>query len=404
MHIPFCASKCGYCDFYSIPCPAASTSGRVRLIDDYCDALMLQMEDEGKRVSDCLVDSAYIGGGTPTMLSQRQLLDLLDCLCDNFKVPVDAEITLEANPGTVERFTRRELSALKAAGISRVSMGAQSSQDEELAALGRIHKFSDVRSSFGLLREAGFDNISLDLMYGIPQQTMESFFASLDDIISLRPEHISLYGLAVEPGTPFEAVRDQLILPSDDQMYEMYISAVDYLGSAGYPQYEISNFARPGRESRHNLRYWRGGEYLGFGAAAASFYGRRRTRIARDIDSYINIMRADGNLKPLYDEDEYDSDEDVRQEYIMLRLRLAEGISDSDYLARFGESFADRYQVDLLRLLRGGVYGAGKRFMAADSRGDVCVELYSVGPARLRRRVKCVINLLYNKFITADIW
>ena len=155
MHIPFCASKCGYCDFYSIPCPAASASGRVRLIDDYCDALMLQMEDEGKRVSDCLVDSAYIGGGTPTMLSQRQLLDLLDCLCDNFKVPVDAEITLEANPGTVERFTRRELSALKAAGISRVSMGAQSSQDEELAALGRIHKFSDVRSSFGLLREAG---------------------------------------------------------------------------------------------------------------------------------------------------------------------------------------------------------------------------------------------------------
>ena len=354
IHIPFCESKCMYCDFYSLPCAGMTDGEMNRLTDDYCDAVMLQLEDQAGIAGQCVVDSVYIGGGTPTMLSARQIVDMLDCVCDNYKVAADAEITVEANPGTVERFGRKGLASLMKAGVSRVSMGMQSADASELRALGRIHRMEEVRSSAAALREAGIENFSVDLMYGIPLQTRDSMFDSIDAAASLEPKHISLYGLTIEPGTPFDAARDKLDLPDDDQMADMYLSAVEYLRQLGYRQYEISNFAQPGWACRHNLRYWRGGEYLGFGPAAASYFDRRRTRIGRHLDAYIDTMRADGDLAPLYDEDVLVSGEDERSEYIMLHLRLVEGVSDAEYLSRYGEDFGERYQVSLLRMLGGG--------------------------------------------------
>ncbi len=354
IHIPFCAEKCMYCDFYSLPCGGMGDADMARLTDDYCDAVMLQLEDQAGIAGQCVVDSVYLGGGTPTMLSSRQLVDMLDCVCDNYKVASDAEITVEANPGTVEKFGKKGLMGLRRAGVSRVSMGMQSGDDAELRALGRIHRAEDVRSSVESLREAGIENISLDLMYGIPLQTRDSLFDSIDAAAALEPKHISLYGLTIEPGTPFDTVKDKLDLPGDDEMADMYLAAVEYLRRLGYRQYEISNFALPGWACRHNLRYWRGGEYLGFGPAAASFFDRRRTRIGRHLDAYIDAMRADGNLAPLCDEDELISGEDERSEYIMLHLRLVEGVSDAEYLSRYGEDFGERYQVSLLRMLSGG--------------------------------------------------
>ncbi|MBQ7500346.1 MAG: radical SAM family heme chaperone HemW, partial [Clostridia bacterium] len=256
IHMPFCRQKCEYCDFYS--------GNEYKDYKKYINALMLHMEDYSPVVSDYETDTIFIGGGTPSCVPVKYILELIDGIYSYFKVPLSAEFTIEANPATVN-FTG--LKRYLQAGINRLSLGCQSSFDNELAALGRIHDYDAFEQTFIAARDAGFEIINVDLMYGIPEQTKDSFMKTLERICELNPEHISVYGLKVEDNTPFgqKAARGELILPGEDEEFEMYSSAIKYLKTMGYSQYEISNFAKPGYECRHNLKYWNMGEYLGLG-------------------------------------------------------------------------------------------------------------------------------------------
>ena len=322
IHIPFCKSKCGYCDFCSHP-PASAQE-----IERYLNALLLHMQDFSAAAADYTVDTVYFGGGTPTLLTAKQLCTLLDCVRDAFALEKSAEITTEANPGTVDR---RALRTLRKGGFNRISFGLQSADDAELRALGRIHTAADLARSYDDARRAGFENINLDLMYGIPQQTRESFRRSLDFVRDLDPEHLSVYGLKIEEGTPFYAARDRLPLPDEETEYNMYFDAHRTLTDAGYEHYEISNFARPGFRSRHNLRYWLDEKYLGFGVAAHSYFNNQRYAYTTDIDAYIREMESPTELASILTECT-DIDRFTREtEYVMLRLRLFDGISLSAY-------------------------------------------------------------------------
>ncbi len=326
IHIPFCASKCAYCDFYSLP--EGNTS---EIKEKYIEALCKSFEMLSEGFADTLFTSVYIGGGTPSILSEGLLETLLSSLQKNFNISREGEFTCEANPATL---TKEKLSVLKNHGVNRLSLGCQSTNEDELKILSRIHSFEDFKESFFLAREAGFENISADLMYGIPLQTLSSLEKSIRDIAELSPEHISLYGLRVEPNTPFGRKKD-LILPDDDSQCEMYISACKLLASLGYKRYEISNFARGEKYSRHNMRYWECGEYLGIGAAAHSFVNSLRYSYPRDISVYINAVNSE--KMPEYAECTPLSESDRRQEYIMLSLRLERGLNTEKFEELFGK-------------------------------------------------------------------
>lgn len=345
IHIPFCKSKCGYCDFCSHP-PESE-----REIERYLNALMLNMQDFSAAAQSCSVDTVYIGGGTPTLLAPKQLHALLDCVRDAFDVEKDAEITTEANPGTVDR---RALRALRKSGVNRISFGLQSANDAELRALGRIHTRADFEKSYADARQAGFENINIDLMYGIPYQTRESFAKTLDFVRALSPEHLSVYGLKIEEGTPFYAKRDSLPLPDEETEYKLYLDAHRTLSDAGFEHYEVSNFARRGFRSRHNLRYWLGENYLGFGVAAHSYFNNQRYAYVADMDAYIREMESPRDMAGILSEC---TDIDVftkETEYVMLRLRLFEGLSLDAYKATFGRDFLAKYGKKLERYIAGG--------------------------------------------------
>ena len=267
IHIPFCKNKCNYCDFCSV---ARADS---ELNKKYLDSLCREIAEWSGKCRDYLVDTIYIGGGTPTVLEASELVALVEECYKLYSVADGAEISCECNPATIDK---NGLRAMREGGINRLSIGLQSANENEMRALGRIHNFDDFLRTFEGAREAGFDNISADLMYGIPEQTEKSLLYSLETLSSLSPEHISAYCLKVEGNTPFARLGDKLILPDEDTQYAMYKLIVDYLRSRGYDRYEISNFSKKGRESRHNLRYWTGKDYIGFGAAAHSYFDSER--------------------------------------------------------------------------------------------------------------------------------
>lgn len=332
LHIPFCRSKCAYCDFYSVT--------DHNLAQRYADALILHMEDYSASAKNYYVDTVYMGGGTPTTLTKKSLLDIIDGIYGNFNVLETAEFTVECNPATVDRST---LSALRRAGINRLSMGFQSACDNELRNLTRIHTYDEAEATFRAARRAKFDNINIDLMYGIPEQTEHSLAISLERVTELEPEHISLYGLKIEPNTPFAESADRLALPDEDTEFRMYESAVRYLESRGYRHYEISNFAKPGRECAHNLRYWDCGEYLGLGAAAHSYFGGRRFSYKRDLEAYVAALEnVDAGIE-IVDENYEVAPVERIGEYVMLRLRLADGVDTAEFERRFGLSFERMY-------------------------------------------------------------
>ncbi len=352
-HIPFCQSKCPYCDFYSAPTSSFSELGSSGpdLTARYTDALLLHMEDYAKSAAGYEVDTVFFGGGTPTILPSSRLLSLLDGMNDFYNVRSDAEITLEANPATV---STSELRRLRRAGVNRLSMGLQSADDGELKALGRIHSFSDFVESFRAARKAGFSNISVDLMYGIPGQTRESFRETLSRVIDLDPEHISVYGLKIEEGTPFAARRDSLSLPDEDAEYEMYLEAVNTLSENGWAQYEISNFSKPGKQCLHNLRYWNCEPYLGFGPGAHSYFGGRRFAFRRDLGAYLLAMEYPDRAENLLSENYEIKPSERLGEYVMLRLRLTEGVDTDAFAARFGVSFERMFERYLPIYLKNG--------------------------------------------------
>ncbi len=325
LHIPFCRSKCAYCDFYSVTDHGFTAR--------YTDALILHMEDYAPGVKNYYIDTVYMGGGTPTVLPKKSLLDVIDGIYGNFNVLETAEFTVECNPATADRST---FTALRRAGVNRLSIGFQSACDNELVNLTRVHNFDGAVATFEAARKSKFDNINIDLMYGIPEQTERSLALTLDRVTALEPEHISLYGLKIEPGTPFAQKADRLALPDEDTEYNMYASAVRYLEEKGYRHYEISNFAKPGYECAHNLRYWNCEEYLGLGAGAHSYYGGRRFSFKRDIGAYIDALENVDAGVGIIDEDYEIAPMERIGEYVMLRLRLTDGIDAAEFEQRFG--------------------------------------------------------------------
>ena len=328
VHVPFCRSKCQYCDFYSLACKED------KLFDGYLDAVCDHIKEAGELAPGYKVDTIYFGGGTPTFFGADGMAIILTTIRRNFDVDNNAEITFEANPDSV---SDRLLHRLRAEGFNRVSLGVQSDDDEMLKKLGRPHTYSQAVAAYHKIRKSGFKNVSIDLMYGLPGQDLMDWQETLDNVMRLMPEHISCYALKVEEGTPFYEYRDMLNLPDDDTQAEMYLTAVEALRSRGFRQYEISNFARKGLISKHNMRYWTGGEYLGFGPAASSDFGGKRFTLKRDLQAYISGIRDGGDIM---EEMEEIPMRERAGEYLMLRLRTNQGIEEQEYEKLFLLPFA----------------------------------------------------------------
>nr|WP_325180818.1 radical SAM family heme chaperone HemW [uncultured Oscillibacter sp.] len=320
IHVPFCKQKCVYCDFYSLP-------RREEDMDAYAAALRAQLFETD--FSGFQADTIYFGGGTPSYLGPRRLTALLETVSAACPIASGAEITFEANPDSAA--DAGDLSALRLAGFNRISLGMQSADDGELRAVGRVHTMAQVRSAVEAVRKAGFDNLSLDLIYGLPDQDLSRWRKNLAAAVELNPEHLSCYGLKAEPGTPLYARRDAL--PGDEAQAEMYLETVDFLEGRGWQQYEISNFAKPGRESRHNLKYWALGEYAGFGPGAHSDFRGVRYAWARDFEAFL---RGDRILS----ETQRMTPRDRAAEWLMLSLRLTQGLDPDIWETRFGRPFA----------------------------------------------------------------
>ena len=262
IHIPFCIQKCRYCDFYSVPTNAG-------VPDEYLEALYKHMDEYGLQTQEYCVDTVFLGGGTPSLLTEKQMASLFKKIYRDFNVAKKAEITVEANPGTIDK---NKLRAYLKAGINRLSLGVQSFCGGDLGVCGRIHGVNENIEAFRIARDAGFSNISMDIMFGLPDQTMADIVSTLNTVFKLSPEHISFYGLKIEEGTPFHDMRDSLSLPNEDSESEMYFVSRELMQQNGYFQYEISNFAKKNKFCRHNVKYWNGDEYLGVGPAAHSYF------------------------------------------------------------------------------------------------------------------------------------
>jgi len=328
IHIPFCRSKCDYCDFYSL-------SGREESMDRYQKALLAHLKETAFAAQGHVVDTVYFGGGTPTYYGARRLRELLTAVKKYYKVDKGAEITFEANPDSADFNTLR---TLRRAGFNRVSLGYQSACPVELEKVHRPHTVRQGDEAVAAARKAKLNNLSLDLIYGLPGQTMDSWRATVEHALSLSPEHLSCYGLKVEEGTPLAArVSAGEPLPDDDAQADMYLWTVDRLARAGYEQYEISNFAKPGFESRHNLRYWLLEPYIGFGPGAHSDFGRRRYSWVRDLDGYVKGVLEGGDL---LDSEDLIPQKERGSEYLMLGLRTARGIEEWEYRGRYFMDFA----------------------------------------------------------------
>ncbi len=338
IHIPFCVSKCAYCDFCSFPSRSLDVGKR----EAYIDALLVEIDSyKGLGLS---ADTVFIGGGTPSLLKPRELLKIREHIDNSFTLAQDAEFTMEVNPKTG---LGDNISAYRAAGVNRISIGLQSIHQNELNLLGRIHSYEDFLDTYNAARSAGINNVNVDLMYGIPEQTAQSFEQTLSAVLSLNPQHISLYGLILEENTPFFDIKDSLPLPSEEGECDMYYFAARRLSDAGYNHYEISNYAKPGLECKHNLKYWQCKEYIGLGLSAHSYFNGTRFANTNLLEDYItkrNVRIKSDRL----------TQEDARFEYAMLHLRLFDGFSVSEYKRLFDEDFLLPRRELLEQLSNGG--------------------------------------------------
>lgn len=349
VHIPFCKSKCKYCDFCSSPKFLEQRS-------QYIFALGRELEFYSKH--NTRIDSIFFGGGTPSLLSAEEFDYICEKIDGSFKRTIDTEFTLEVNPKTL---TEEKLISYKKNGVNRISFGVQTIHENELKKLGRIHTFEDFVASYNLARSFGFDNISVDLMYGIPDQSIDSFRESLNLITRLRPEHISVYGLIIEEGTPFYEMRDSLNFPSEDEECMMYYLASEILASSGYSHYEISNYAKESYECKHNLKYWRDEEYIGVGLAAHSYFLGARYSNTTDLEEYIKYSSAPKISADIKGKDP--------EEYAMLRLRLKEGVSLEEYKRIFDRDFLSGKEQSLRWLMENGYMGFDKERVFLTEKG-----------------------------------
>jgi len=346
IHIPFCAGKCAYCDFYSL-------AGRDELMDQYQKALLRHIRETSSQMEGYVADTVYFGGGTPSYYGANRLIELFNALKKYANVLVDSEVTLEMNPDSVRY---GDLVKLKRAGFNRLSLGVQSANDSILNSIGRLHTFAQAEKAVDDARRAGFENISLDLIYGLPSQTREDWADTLTRAAALKPDHVSCYGLKIDEGTPLYPFKNSPFIPDDDTQADMYIYAMEALPRFGYTQYEISNFARRGYQSRHNLKYWTGQEYMAFGAAAHSYVNGQRFSYVADVEKYIANIQRD---RSVVDHLETINDFERAGEYIMLGLRTTRGISEQEYYDIFPCKFdmarelLDRYVAQGLMVKNG---------------------------------------------------
>ena len=326
IHIPFCVRKCAYCDFLSAP-------GSEEAKASYTKALLREIE--AVKTEKREVSSIFVGGGTPSALSPSLMGDIFEKIHESFSVAQDAEITIEANPGTL---SKEKIFLYKNAGINRLSLGLQSPEEAELKSLGRIHTYEEFLESFSLAREAGFQNINVDLMCALPDQTYEGWIRNLRTVAALHPEHISAYSLIIEEGTPF--AKRKLNLPDEDTEYRMYEDTAGILAEYGYEQYEISNYAKKGLACRHNIGYWTRKEYLGLGLGAASLWGNQRFSNTSDFSAYL---KESGSPEKIRENRETLSLEDEMSEFMFLGLRMTEGVSKAEFLESFGTPIESVY-------------------------------------------------------------
>lgn len=335
IHIPFCVHKCIYCDFLSAPAD-----------DDvkyaYTKALINEIRNTADRQVKDKITSIFFGGGTPSVLPDCCIADILMAVRDCFDISDDAEITMECNPGTVNE---SRLSEYRAAGVNRLSFGLQSADNNELKMLGRIHTFEQFEESFSLARKAGFNNINVDLMSAIPGQTEATLENTFDKVMALQPEHISVYSLILEDGTYLADNIDKFPpVPDEDEDRRMYHMTKERLHSAGYERYEISNYSRPGYKCRHNLLYWNRGAYYGFGCSAAGFIGNERYSDIRDVKKYIEL---NGDIEKLHENIEILTKEDAMEEFMFLGLRKMAGVDVMDFQRRFGVPIENVYAKEI---------------------------------------------------------
>jgi len=365
LHIPFCRSHCSYCDF-------ATGMYQTELADRYVNSLVREISKWSEVESRSAVDTIYFGGGTPSLLTPSQIERILRAVHDHLEVIDGAEVTIELNPGdggTSVASKRETMHEFQSLGINRASFGAQTFDDRELKQLGRTHSSADIPATFQQLRGAGFENISFDLIAGLPNQTLSGWRRNLDQALQLKPDHLSLYLLDVHEGTPLaDQIRTGMRQkPDDDLAGEMYQVMVDEVCAAGYEHYEISNFSLPGFASRHNTKYWTGAPYYGFGCSAHSYDGwRRRWANERDMAKYVRLIEQEES--PVVERTDL-NEEDARSESIFLGLRLMRGLDLDEYRKRFGSDLRDRYVSDLGRLVDAGLIEIDERLMRLTKRG-----------------------------------
>jgi len=355
IHIPFCLKKCHYCDF-----PSYATFSEKDKIN-YINALRKEMGKAASRN----VNTVYIGGGTPTSLSAEQIGDILKMVKNCFETLPDAEFTIEANPGTIDT---KKLKVLKDLGVNRLSLGVQSLNKTTLRRLGRIHTNEDFRRSYKMSRQAGFKNINLDFIYGLPGQTLVSWKKTLKAVIELKPEHISAYSLSIEQGTRFFQLNEsgRLKLPGEDAEAKMYEMAIEYLAGAGYRHYEISNFCCPGYECRHNQIYWNNDEYLGFGAGAHSYFQGLRWGNSPWPPDYIAMVNS--GFSPAADWERLPLERKMR-ETAVLGLRLCEGIDLEKWRKRFAREIAETFGEEIRQLKDEGLIELDQKRLKLSKRG-----------------------------------
>lgn len=365
IHIPFCVRKCNYCDFLSGPATEQKK-------DEYIHALMKEIRSYHSLSEEYEIATVFLGGGTPSSIDAKYIRDIMLTLEEVFEVRFsrnkDIEVTIEINPGTI---TKEKLLIYKEVGINRISFGLQSTEEEELRCLGRIHTYDEFVANYQLARELGFDNINIDLMSALPRQTVDSYERTLNKVISLNPEHISAYSLIIEEGTPFyelygeEAnVEATVKLPSEEEERLMYERTRILLHEYGYERYEISNYAKPGYECKHNCTYWRRGDYLGLGSGSSSLIQHKRFSNVSELSEYIHIandLEDTSQLAKLYANQELLTTKDEMEEFMFLGLRMMQGVSikefqicfEKDIYEVYGEVLEELYQNELLEQREG---------------------------------------------------
>ena len=362
VHIPFCEKKCLYCDFLSF-------SAEDDLHKAYVDKLIEEIRVQAKNYSDYQISSIFIGGGTPSVIKAVYISNIMSAIYEVFIVESLAEVTIECNPGTVDI---DKLLVYKQSGINRISVGLQSSVDKELQHLGRVHNYADFLYSYEKIRESGYKNVNIDLMSALPWQTLDSWKSTLKKVVMLKPEHISAYSLIIEEGTEFSKIygspEGRKFLPTEEVERSMYHSTINILKNYGYERYEISNYSKPGYESKHNIGYWTGEAYLGFGIGASSYVYGRRFNVERDIKKYLAIdMKRD--IMPLYQNIHELSTKEKMEEFMFLGLRLAKGVLVTDFYDRFGVELIDVFEKQVQKNISFGLLKYDNLYLRLTDKG-----------------------------------